>query len=132
MIGRLRNWLARRRAPGPGGREDWAPGELAECIHPGPWFMGGRWPRFGFGPRLGVVYRVTAVETPAIAEARQAGDVMLRFAAWPDKKWVSSAFRKVRLRPDAAEAADAAFVASLKPARAPAQTPAHQPEKEAA
>lgn len=100
--------------PPPGFDAIWQPGEIAECIDGGGWYeLPAR--AAASGPETGERFRVTRVE--------YAGHPLLGvkiawlfFAPWPGA-FPAVHFRKVVPQADAAEAADAAFLASLKPAR---------------
>jgi len=123
MIRRLRDWWAGRGRRGAQGKVDadldWAPGDLAECILRGQWLDVVRGP-LAFGPQYGERYRGTAGHAAlgVFGPAALPG-LALSFAPWPTGWWHASSFRKVQPRADLAEAADQAFIASLKPARIP-------------
>lgn len=106
MMGWLHN-LFRRPAPQtppPGDSpEDWQPGDLAECIHRGPWFWGGSLPN-QHAPALGDVRMVKRV-TIGID-----GIQLLVFSAWEPVHFSSCGFRKVRLDPDRQFRREAEFV----------------------
>jgi hypothetical protein len=95
------------------GTDRWASGDMAECIHGGPWVS-----RDGFvrpDPCEGHVAIVRSVhlcqdKTGALAE-------YLLFARWPGEVFAASAFRKLTPRADAATPASATFLRGLKHGR---------------
>lgn len=120
MIRRLKNWWNARRRNRQHS-DDWQVGDLAECIYDGLWLRGNLAPTH-FVPQFGRIYAVAGIEQPNRPELAPPGAVMLLFDAFHPCAYVSTAFRKVQPRADQAEAADAEFIASLKPARTPALT----------
>jgi hypothetical protein len=90
--------------------EIWSVGDRAECIANVGW----RAPDGDFhpGPRMG--------ETQVVAEIVETHAQHLVFSRYGVNAYSASVFRKVSPRADAAKRADAAFIASLKPARIPA------------
>ena len=72
---------------GRGSPEDWQPGDLAECIHKGPWYSGGVVAHFD-GPTFG--------EVRVVKQVRFIGQALLVFNMWSPKGFSAAAFRKVR------------------------------------
>lgn len=107
----------RTRPIPPGFDAVWQPGEIAECISGGDWrcCIDGS---LETGPVTGERNRVVRVELHMHPFFGQRC-AFLRFATHSGA-FCCTAFRKVVPQADAAEAADAAFLASLKPARIPA------------
>jgi len=101
----VRRLIGRHNPPPPPGDspEDWQPGDLAECIHRGPWFWGGITPN-SHGPNFGDIRMVKRVA------ADSDGEQVLIFSAWEPVPYSSSAFRKVRLDPDRQFRREAEFV----------------------
>ena len=72
--------------------KDWQVGDLALCVHPGPWYTYDGDTRVS-GPRAGGVYTVASVE---LAEHPLGGlTPVLGFPEWPATKWSSVRFVKV-------------------------------------
>ena len=107
-------------------REDrsWKAGDIAECIHPGPWFQHtpqGTRVLFGNAPEFRERYRVTNVQ---LQQSRPNQPVIvLQFRAWPGDWFAANAFRKVVPIADRAECADSAFLQQLR------HDISHQPER---
>lgn len=105
-MGWLRNPFRRRPAaprpgdgPHPDSAEDWQPGDLAECIYPGPWYpLDGR-----TGPKKGDIRLVKAVE-------RERGYQFLSFNRFTPQIFQARGFRKVKLDPDRQFRREAEFV----------------------
>lgn len=113
---RIGNLFRRKRASDP---ERWQPGDQAECIVSGPWFLGGVHPNAG--PQLGetrIVRRV--IEGPHCITGEPTA--FLGFSRYSGV-FDSSGFRKVRPRADKATAAEREFSALIRrrPAPAPRQ-----------
>lgn len=99
--------------------ERWLPGEYAECVQQGPWFLRGVIPNSG-GPARGDVLKVCKVVlTSAPLGARPS--YMLAFDRWPKRLFPISSFRKAarpslttriaaRLRPNPPRLADVGAV----------------------
>ena len=104
-----------RPAP-PGYDAIWHTGEIAECVVSGVWtHIKSNTP--STGPDIGERNRVVGV-VAGLHPDLKCRVTLLSFAAY--EGWFSCIeFRKVVPHADAAEAADAAFIASLKPARIP-------------
>jgi hypothetical protein len=94
-------------------RETWQPGDLAECIHTGPWFEHGIDPH-GTGPRYAEVRMVTFV---GAARCLLTGELVpiLRFGRYGSRLYSSRGFRKVTLRKEALERADVRFCGDFGP-----------------
>lgn len=102
------------QSPAAGGdsAEDWAAGDLAECVvHAnGQWYSREPWgSRVHNGPGNGDINRVLAV---CIMRGRQAL-VFNRYGYYA--KFDASFFRKITPKADAIECADADFIQSIKP-----------------
>lgn len=100
-------------------RERWEPGDLAECVHTGPWFAGGLVPGVE-GPQHGEVRAVAFVGAgrhPLTGEF----EALLRFDRYGVKLYASSVFRKIVPRPDPAERADERFCHDFGPGCRPAR-----------
>ncbi|MBN9504950.1 MAG: hypothetical protein J0I69_02895 [Altererythrobacter sp.] len=93
-----------KTATPPDSAEDWQPGDLAECVHPGPWYRT-RDGREGPGPNFADRDIVRAV---FIGES---GLQMLRFSRFGVRSYDALGFRKIRPQADELIAADAAFIA---------------------
>lgn len=123
MIRRILRSLSGGRNPGHVGAAAWRSGDLAVCIHHGPWFqLGSADPTTG--PRHGDVLRVAGVlHHGSIGN----GLVFLVFADRAEiMGWDAQLFRKA-VHDGRAVETDAEFLASLDQAR-PAPAPAMQPE----
>ena len=95
--------------------EDWAVGDIAECIVTGHWLTlgSGLWSP---GPDQGDVARVIAVQ---IDSPFGAPLQMLSFSRFAPRSYHAACFRKIQPQADEAKRADAEFIAGLKPARIP-------------
>ena len=115
MIGLLKNLFSRRPAPGDSAI-DWRAGDVAVCQNGGTWFRAGTDPVSG--PERGEARKVIAVELrPHLFTG--APVQFLCFSAYGPRLFVAAHFTRIDPRADALEKADAAFLASLKPARVP-------------
>ena len=112
-------WLRRligleaMQPPAPSARSDdaWQPGDLAECIHSGPWWFGGLYPHAD-GPQLGeqrIVEAAPFAIVPFTGERQQ----FLRFKRYAPAGYQAVCFRKVTPRADEAIAGDAASLRDL-------------------
>lgn len=105
--------------PAPPDSDSWRAGDLAECIHRGPWFSAGIAPHFN-GPQLGEIRVVDAVEEKLNGDTSTM--TFLSFARWRPRCFSALGFRKVTPRADALERAEPEFIGLLDPARrAPAR-----------
>lgn len=115
-------WPFKRRAvptppetppsPAAGGdsAEDWAVGDLAECIDD-TWFFRTAfgWAKTEHAPTLGQIERVAVVR---IINGRQ----FLQFKRYGDRQgYAATQFRKITPKADATERADADFIAAIRP-----------------
>lgn len=100
--------------------EIWQPGDMAENVASGSWFdeFGNSVP----GPDHLAVHRVVQVSL-AIDPRTGRYALFLAFARFGPRLYLASWFRKITPRADAAAAADAAFLSTLKPHAAPAPLP---------
>lgn len=113
---------------GGGSTEDWQPGDIAECIHGGPWYKGAIGPGNYNGPKKGQRLRVRAVGF--FSDWRLPPSEMLVFGEFQPLRFCASAFRKVRPHADEAIAADAAFVRTIRQAPQSPPAPAPAPARE--
>lgn len=97
--------------------DDWAAGDLAECIGGGQWFNGYLQPTQG--PAHGDTFRVAAIW---LSPHPLTGHHMLwlSFSAYGTQRFDARLFRKITPRADAASAADSSFIDKLKRGRVPA------------
>lgn len=98
--------------------ETWRAGDIAECIHPGPWIDIGMGTAAGIGPVLGERYpvvEVRAFHSPATGQLVPFL-VLVRFSPM---SWEAAAFRKVVPVADQQVAAEPAFLDDLIGAPAP-------------
>lgn len=93
---------------------NWSPGDMAECIHDGPWY--GARGELVAEPRRGTVLIVRDVR---LADWRGRTCLFLVFGRWPDRLFAAAGFRKLTPRADAATAADADFLQQLKQGAVP-------------
>lgn len=108
LFGKKRNALP----PVPDSVDTWAPGDLAECVDPGPWY------RFtapseahSNGPTCGDTRIVAGV---TIYETGSGPAQFLSFERWGGHRFAACAFRKITPRADETGIADADFVRKLK------------------
>lgn len=118
MMRRLLRFFSRRagKPQGPGrpvgdSPEDWNPGDLAECVHQGPWFScGGFDSAHGDGPKFG---EIRVVESVMVESHMLLGQLTgLRFRRW-SKPFAANAFRKITPRADNATRGDVASLDDL-------------------
>ncbi len=98
--------------------EDWAAGDMAECLARGAWYHPCFPGRGASGPQFGEVRKVAAVlvlPRPEFGESR-----FLGFARWPGQTFAARCFRKVTPRAETIERAESEFVELIKRAPAPA------------
>src|SRR5690606_5465731 len=100
--------------------EDWTPGDLAECLHPGPRYRDGMVPSLN-GPKPGEVRAVAMVTSGPDFFGDAAPITFLEFARWPDRRYPARCFRKITPRADEAEAAEPEFAALIRKVPAPAE-----------
>jgi len=110
---RLGSLFHKRRAPDP---EQWQPGDQAECIVSGPWYLGGFWPNAG--PQRGEIRIVQSVRESSHCITGEP-TVFLGFARYRGV-FQASGFRKVRPRADEREAAEPEFETLIRKKKAPA------------
>lgn len=110
-MGWLRNPFRRPSpAPHPGdwpssdSADDWQPGDLAECLHEGPWYLGGWVSVDRNHPSKGEIRMVKEVRIGL------PGPSWLVFARNAPMGYEASGFRKVRLDPDRQFRREAEFV----------------------
>lgn len=96
--------------------EEWHANDIAECIYGGAWFNGVE--NHARGPENGQVLRVADVIVAPIGSVIP-GAIALVFERFPKNGYAASAFRKITPRADAAEAADADFIAAIDRLRQP-------------
>lgn len=96
--------------------EIWLPGDMAECIGTGNWsnLHEGACP----GPRAGEQMIVRDVSQSPHPLNVDECTTFLHFARFGNRRYEACRFRKLALRADAAEAADAAFLEQMRPAPA--------------
>lgn len=118
----------RRRDPsqGPVPAEDWQPGDLAECLHAGPWFRSGIIPNLN-GPALGEIRMVKRVRI-AIDPGTGLQSLFLRFSVHQNAWYVAHCFRKITPRAEEITRAEPEFIELIRRAPAPAPVPAPVPE----
>ena len=109
----LGNPFRKRRAADP---EQWQPGDQAECIVSGPWYLGGSRPNAG--PQRGEVRIVQSVRESSHCITGEP-TVFLGFARYRGV-FQASGFRKIRPRADEREAAEPEFANLLRKTKAPA------------
>lgn len=107
-------WPFRRRSKAQSSKlplinEDWAPGDLAQCLD-------GDWPVPG--PDKDDIVRVLQV-APGVCNTTGEPAWGLMFAEWPGELYVATSFRKLRPVHDACEAEFKALI--QRPATAPAR-----------
>lgn len=96
--------------------EDWKPGDLAECLHGGPWFEFGAADGCRTGPDRGEIHCVSLV-TAGYWTGRVV--IGLRFTRWP-RSFEAGAFRKISPRADVAERAHVDWVGDILKHKEPA------------
>jgi len=84
--------------------EDWQPGDLAECIHDGPWYIAGRFLAEGNHPDRGEIRMVKEVRLGLPGPTHL---VFARNAPWG---YEAAGFRKVKLDPERQFRREAEFV----------------------
>jgi hypothetical protein len=94
--------------------EDWAVGDLAECIIGPPWFRGLTLIPAD-GPEQGDVNKVIEVRRVVFGHDGSLVCLFLGFSRFKDGVYVSTSFRKIIPRADATERADASFIETIAP-----------------
>ncbi len=87
--------------------EDWAVGDLAECITEDPWYQGAP------GPKKGDVNRVVGV-FPGHCKRDETPGWGLKFSKWPGA-FAATSFRKITPRADEAQRCEEEFLRLLRP-----------------
>lgn len=100
--------------------DEWQPGDMAECLYPGPWFKGGLVPAGpGFGPVQGEVRIVAEVSVMSPFPDIVPPATILGFSRYGPARFTATAFRKVTPRTEEALAADEAFIGQLRETTTP-------------